>query len=146
MSIETTPTAAATNSPSRERGGRPSLRVGNSGTPSTTAKAACCGANLSYYPAEEVVAGLAPYRGWHLATFTDVAHKRGPSGYVVRSDDEVRLMNLSVVMFTPTQERFEFLARHDFPTQFGNDAQIDAAMQVEANVIAHELMKRSVAA
>lgn len=119
---------------------------GNRGaTPSTPAEAAGRGGNLSLYPGEADIEGLRPYRGWTLRTFADSFDKApgrsGISGYLIRSDEEVRLLNCSRFSFRPTQERFEFLARHDFPIGLAHDAAIDAAMQVEANVIAHALAK-----
>lgn len=112
---------------------------GNRGaTPSTPAEAAGRGGNLSLYPGEADVPDMLPYRGWRLRTFRDTFDKapgaRDVSGYLARSDEEVRLLNLSRFNFTPTQARFEFLARHDFIHGLSTDWAIDAAMQVEVRV------------
>lgn len=128
---------------------RPQERVGSNSNPGATVSTAGRGVDLSHYPSESPVAGLTPYRGWTLCTFRDTFDESARpgfiSGYVVRSDEEVRLLSVSRFMFTPTQERFEFLARHDFPSGLSHDFSIDAAMRVEANVIAHALAGRAAA-
>lgn len=116
--------------------GVPLSALGSSSIPTVCADAASARGNPPARFDGCRVGAIAPCDGWSLM-WTEEEDGDGfvTDLYYARSDTGDRLINHCRFDFTPTQARFNWLARNGFPSRLGGswtDAMIDAAMAAQA--------------